>query len=177
MYVNSAKYSLTTINKLLDVFRHNQAIGTDIGCSLVKTVTASSICHKAADHQLLLAVNAFHGHMHNDKYQLQHHPLYLGSNAAASLIWHVSHFYYVQYLNLHFDQWDTDKYLKLTLMIITDYTKELEAYHIMYPDEVLDFDSLIDEELAYLLTVGSEPQHDALTVEYVDVLEKLAKYK
>lgn len=30
MYVNSAKYPLATINKLLDVFRHNQAIGSDI---------------------------------------------------------------------------------------------------------------------------------------------------
>lgn len=47
----------------------------------------------------------------------------------------------------------------------------------MYPDEVLDFDSWIDEELQYLVTVGSEPQHDALTVEYVDALEKLAKYE
>ncbi|KAG0697078.1 hypothetical protein DFH29DRAFT_984415 [Suillus ampliporus] len=186
-----AKYPLTTINKLLDVFGHNQAIGTDIGCSLVKTVAASSIRDKAADHRLLLAVNAFHGHVHNCKCQLQHHPLYLGGFGledleTSSLIWHTSHFHYVQYLDLHFNQWDTDKYLELghfifnnyrqALTIIANYTKELEAYHIMYPDEVLDFDSWIDEELAYLLAVGSEPQHDALTVEYVDVLEKLAKY-
>ncbi|KAG1753439.1 hypothetical protein EDB19DRAFT_1903100 [Suillus lakei] len=182
-----AKYPLATINKLLDVFGHNQAISTDIGCSLAKTVAASSIHAKAADHRLLLAVNAFHGHAHNRKCQLQHHPLYLGSNAAASLIRHASHFHYVQYLDLHFDQWDTDKYLELShfifnnyqqaLTIITDYTKELEAYCLMYPDEVLDFDSWIDEELAYLCAVGSEPQHNVLTVEYVDALEKLAKYE
>ncbi|KAG1729220.1 uncharacterized protein EDB91DRAFT_1085831 [Suillus paluster] len=197
------KYPLATINKLLDIFGHNQAIGTDIGCSLAKTVAASSIHDKAADHQLLLAVNAFHGYAHNRKCQLRHHPLYLGgfglkdletceqifagSNAAASLIQHVSHFHYVQYLDLHFDQWDTDKYLELShfifnnyrqvLTIIADDTKELEVYCIMYPDEVLDFDSWIDEELAYLLAVGSEPQHDALTAEYVDALEKLAKYE
>ncbi|KAG1749265.1 hypothetical protein EDB19DRAFT_2022684 [Suillus lakei] len=196
-------YPLATINKLLDVVGHNQAIGTDIGCSLVKTVAASSIHAKAADHRLLLAVNAFHGHAHNHKCQLQHHPLYLGgfgledletcerifagSNAAASLIRHASHFHYVQYLDFHFDQWDADKYLELShlifnnyrqaLTIITDNTKELEAYRLMYPDKVLDFDSWIDEELAYLRAVGSEPQHDALTVEYVDALEKLAKYE
>ncbi|KAG1850888.1 hypothetical protein F4604DRAFT_1686992 [Suillus subluteus] len=194
-----AKYPLATINKLIDVFGDNQAIGTDIGCSLAKTVAASSIRDKAADHRLLLAVNAFHGHAHNRKCQLQHHPLYLGgfgledletcerifagSNAAASLIQHASHFHYVQYLDLHFDQWDTDKYLELSrfifnnyrqaLTIITDYTKEIEAYRLMYPDEVLDFDSWIGEELAYLLAVGSEPQHDALTVEYINVVEDL----
>ncbi|KAG1764991.1 hypothetical protein EDD22DRAFT_978874 [Suillus occidentalis] len=197
-----AKYPLATINKLIDIFGHNQAIGSDIGCSLTKTVAASSIRDKAADHHLLLAVNAFHAHAHNRKCQLRHHPLYLcgfgledletcerifvGSNAAALLIRHASHFHYVQYLDLHFDQWDTDRYLELSrflfnnyrqaLMIITDYTKEIEAYRAVYPDEVLDFDSWIDEELQYLVTVGSEPQHDALTVEYVDALEKLAKY-
>ncbi|KIK34196.1 hypothetical protein CY34DRAFT_98437 [Suillus luteus UH-Slu-Lm8-n1] len=198
-----AKYPLATINKLINIFGHNQAIGSDIGCSLTKTVAASSIHDKAADHHLLLAVNAFHGHAHNCKCQLRHHPLYLrgfgledfetcerifaGSNAAASLIWHASHFHYVQYLNLHFDQWDTDRYPELSrflfnnyrqaLTIIADYTKEIEAYRAVYPDEVLDFDSWIDEELQYLVTVGSEPQHDALTVEYVDALEKLAKYE
>lgn len=31
-------------------------------------------------------------------------------------------------------------------MIIANYMKEIEAYRLMYPDEVLDFDSWIDEE-------------------------------
>ncbi|KAG2341488.1 hypothetical protein BDR05DRAFT_976866 [Suillus weaverae] len=181
------KYPLATINKLINIFGHNQAIGSDIGCSLMKTVAASSIRDKAADHHLLLAVNAFHGHAHNCKYLETCERIFTGSNATALLIWHPSHFHYVQYLDLHFDQWDTDRYLELShflfnnyrqaLTIITDYTKEIEAYHAVYPDEVLDFDSWIDEELQYLVTVGSEPQHDALTVEYVDALEKLAKYE
>ncbi|KAG2337903.1 hypothetical protein BDR05DRAFT_1004689 [Suillus weaverae] len=57
-----AKYPLATINKLTNIFGHNQAIGSDIGCSLMKTVAASLIGDKAADHHLLLTVNAFHGH-------------------------------------------------------------------------------------------------------------------
>ncbi|KAG2124388.1 hypothetical protein DEU56DRAFT_873320 [Suillus clintonianus] len=125
-----AKYPLATINKLIDVFGDHLGIGSDIGCSLRKTVAASSIREKAADHHLILAVNAFHGHAHNRKCQLQHHPLYLhgfgledletcervfaASNAAAPLIRHASHFHYVQFLELHFDQWDIDKYLELS---------------------------------------------------------------
>ena len=108
----------------------NQAIGSDIGCSLRSTVTASSIRDKASRNNLRLAVNAFHGHAHNRKCQLQNHPLYLrgfgledletcerifaSSNAMASLIRHASHYHYVQSLELHFDQWDVDKYLELS---------------------------------------------------------------
>ncbi|KAG1807683.1 uncharacterized protein BJ212DRAFT_1212575, partial [Suillus subaureus] len=67
---SDAKYPLATINKLVNMFGHNQAIGSDIGCSLVKTVATSLIHNKAADHHLVLTVNAFHGHMYNCKCQL-----------------------------------------------------------------------------------------------------------
>ncbi|KAG2031021.1 hypothetical protein BDR03DRAFT_1016527 [Suillus americanus] len=77
MIFKSAKYPLATINKLLDVFGDNQAIGSDIGCSLSKTVAASPIQDKAFNRKLSLSVNAFHGHAHNRKCQLQYHPMYL----------------------------------------------------------------------------------------------------
>ncbi|KAG2743396.1 hypothetical protein P692DRAFT_20850503 [Suillus brevipes Sb2] len=188
-----AKYPLATINKLIDAFGDHLGIGTNIGCSLRKT--------KAADHHLILAVNAFHGHAHNRKCQWQHHPLYLrgfgledletcervfaASNAAAPLIRHASHFHYVQFLELHFDQWDIDKYPELSryilnnykqaLTIISDYTKELEAYRATFPREDLDFESWITEEFTYLEAVAVEPTQDATAVEYVEALEKLEK--
>lgn len=125
MILKSAKYPLTTINKLLDVFGDNQAIGSDIGCSLSKMVAASSIWDKATNQKLLLSVNAFHGHTHNGKCQLQYHPMYLhgfrledlktyeqiftSSNSAACLICHISHFHYGQFLDLHSNQWDMDR--------------------------------------------------------------------
>ncbi|KAG1812026.1 hypothetical protein EV424DRAFT_1473620 [Suillus variegatus] len=178
-----AKYPLATINKLIDVFGDHLGIGSDIGCSLRKT--------KAGDHHLILAVNTFHGHAHNRKCQLQHHPLYLrgfgledletcervfaASNAAAPLIRHASHFHYVQFLELHFDQWDIDKYLELSwfilnnykqaLTMIPDYTKELEAYCATFPGQGLDFESWIAEELTYLEAVAVEPVQDATAVE------------
>ncbi|KAG2029849.1 hypothetical protein BDR03DRAFT_1041183, partial [Suillus americanus] len=197
-----AKYPLATINKLLDVFGDNQAIGSDIGCSLSKTVAASSIRDKAFNHKLSLSVNAFHGHAHNRKCQLQYHPMYLrgfgledletcecifaSSNAAASLIRHASHFHYSQFLDLHFDQWDMDKYLELShfifnnykqaVTLIDDFTKELDAYRLSFPDQAMDFETWVTKELAYLESVASEPARDALAVDYVEALEKLNTY-
>jgi hypothetical protein len=77
-----------------------------------------------------MAVNAFHGHTHNRACQLCFHPLYLhglgledletceqifsASNSVAWLIHHASHFYWLQFLNLHFNQWDLKKYAELS---------------------------------------------------------------
>ncbi|KAG2357099.1 hypothetical protein BDR07DRAFT_1231179, partial [Suillus spraguei] len=197
------KYPLATINKLLDVFGENQAIGSDIGCSLSKTVAASSIRDKAFNRKLSLSVNAFHGHAHNCKCQLQYHPMYLrgfglkdletcerifaSSNAAVCLICHASHFHYSQFLDLHFDQWDMDKYLELShfifnnykqaVTLIDDFTKELDAYCLSFPDQAMDFETWVTEELAYLESVASEPARDALAVDYVEALEKLNMYQ
>ena len=111
----------------------DQAIESDIGCSLSATLAASSIAQMARAVNMQLVVNAFHGHAHNRMCQLQHHPLYLpgtglevfetcecvfsSSNATAALIHHASHFHYVQYLELHFSQWDADKYAELSTLL------------------------------------------------------------
>ena len=82
-----------------------------------------------------LVVNVFHGHAHNHMCQLQYHPLYLpgtgledfetcehvfsSSNATAVLICHASYFHYIQYLELHFSQWDADKYAELSTLFLS----------------------------------------------------------
>ena len=114
---------------------NDQAIGSDIGCSLSATLAASSIAQKAKATNIKLVVNAFHGHAHNRMCQLRYHPLYLpgtgledfetcervfsSSNATAVLIRHASHFHYVQYLELHFCQWDADKYAELSMLLLS----------------------------------------------------------
>jgi hypothetical protein len=118
------------VNKLLDVFGCNQAVGSDIACSFRSTIATSSIGRKAISNNLRLMVNAFHGHAHNRLCQLENHPLYnLGigledlevcerifasSNTVARLIRHSSHFHWLQYIDLHFNQWDQDKYLEIS---------------------------------------------------------------
>jgi len=131
---HSAKYPLATISKLISVHGNDQAIGSDIGCSLSATLAACSIAQTARAANMQLVVNAFHGHAHNRMCQLQYHPLYLpgtgledfetcervfsSSNATAALIRHASHYHYVQYLELHFSQWDADKYAELSMLLL-----------------------------------------------------------
>ncbi|KAH7917838.1 hypothetical protein BV22DRAFT_970049, partial [Leucogyrophana mollusca] len=196
-----AKYPLATIKKLLDVFGDNMAIGSDIGCSLQKTVKASSIGVQAARQHLMLAVNAFHGWAHDRLCQLRNHPLYLkgfgledletcervfsASNATAPLIRHASHFHWRQFLELHFMQWDKDKYLELSrflfnnyvqaLTIIRDYTAELTAFKTSTNTQDQDFEHWMFEEFNYLLSVAREPEQDAMLVVYVTELDKLCK--
>jgi hypothetical protein len=93
-------------------------------------VNASSISAKAHSHQHQFVVNSFHGHAHNRRCQLRFHPLYRnglgledletcerifsGSNAVAPVIRHASYFHWLQFIDLHFRQWDADRYLELS---------------------------------------------------------------
>ena len=131
---HSAKYPLATINKLISMHGNDQAIGSDIGCSISATLAACSIAQTARAANMQLVVNTFHGHAHNHMCQLQYHPLYLpgtgledfetcehvfsSSNATVALIRHASHYHYVQYLKLHFSQWDADKYAELSMSLL-----------------------------------------------------------
>lgn len=126
----SAKYSLAAANDIIDTYGDDQGSGYDIGCRAGVTLANSSIGAKARQHRFAFLVNAFHGHAHNRLCQLRHHPLYQkgvgledletcervfsGSNAVARLIRHASYFHWLQFLDLHFQQWDEDKYAELS---------------------------------------------------------------
>jgi hypothetical protein len=118
------------LNEILDVFGCHQGVGYNIGCSHKVTVAASSIGKKAKELGLQLAVDVFHGHAHNRLCQLCNHPLFLkgfgiedlatcehifaSSNIATCLIQHASYFHWLQFIDLHFDQRDKDKYAELS---------------------------------------------------------------
>lgn len=128
--IHSAKYSLAAVSQILDLCGNDQAIGHDIGCSSSVTIANSALGKRAQEAGLRVVVNAFHGFAHNRLCQLQYHPLYLqgfgnedletcerifsSSNSTAALIRHASVFHWKQFLDLHFDQWDCDKYLELS---------------------------------------------------------------
>jgi len=78
--------------------------------------------------------------------QLQYHPLYLpgtgledfetcervfsSSNATAALIHHASYFHYIQYLDLHFSQWDADKYAELSTLLLFRLVRQLIWFQV-----------------------------------------------
>ncbi|KIK80156.1 hypothetical protein PAXRUDRAFT_159404, partial [Paxillus rubicundulus Ve08.2h10] len=124
------KYGLMAINQILNICGNDQVIGHDIGCASCKTLAASSLGMKTKEEKLRVVVNMFHGFAHNHLCQLQNHPLYLtgfgnedlktckqiflSSNSTASLICHGLLFHWKQFLDLHFDQWDRNRYLELS---------------------------------------------------------------
>ncbi|KAG1863675.1 hypothetical protein F4604DRAFT_1587045, partial [Suillus subluteus] len=135
------KYRLTAVNQLLDSCGSFQGLGHDIGCTSHKTIAASLIGAKAEQSNLIVAVNAFHGYTHNHRCQLANHPLYMNgfgiedletceqifssSNSTAILIRHASYFHWVQFIDLHFNQWDQDKYMELSCFLHNNYVQVL----------------------------------------------------
>ncbi|KIJ58341.1 hypothetical protein HYDPIDRAFT_102874 [Hydnomerulius pinastri MD-312] len=174
---------------VLEICGKDQAISHDIGCSSKITIADSLISTRAKELNLDVIVNAFHGFTHNCLCQLKNHPLYKhgygnedletceqifsSSNSMASLIRHTSHFHWKQFLDLHFDQWDIDKYLELTLHIICNNSVELEKFNTSHSVADHDFKTWHQEELQYLQTCESESDSTTTAIKYVESLEKL----
>ncbi|KAG1845645.1 hypothetical protein F4604DRAFT_1936793 [Suillus subluteus] len=193
------KYSLAALNRLLEVCGADQAIGHDIACSSRKTIATSSIGAKATELNLQVVVNAFHSFSHDRRCQLRNHPLYLSglgledletcerifasSNSTAVLIRHASYFHWMQFLDLHFDQWDMDRYTDLSIFLYNNYvqalriietdTPVLEEFKWLHSLMDTDFINWQNKEYDYLCEVAMEPTSDAITVAYVEQLEKL----
>ncbi|KIJ66787.1 hypothetical protein HYDPIDRAFT_85591, partial [Hydnomerulius pinastri MD-312] len=87
---------------------------------------------------------------------------------------HASFFHWKQYLDLHFDQWDFDKYLELScclysnymqmLGIIKRYTTELDLFK--HTKDIRDevFEAWHQEELQFLQNCVAEADLTALAV-------------
>ncbi|KAI5989491.1 hypothetical protein EDD15DRAFT_2370522 [Pisolithus albus] len=194
-----AKYGLAAVNRLLNVCGQDQAVGHDVGCASKKTIASSSLGKEAQEKRLKVVVNAFHGFAHNRMCQLENHPLYQigfgnedletcerifsSSNNTAPLIRHASEFHWKQFLDLHFSQWDSDKYLELSrflynnykqaLCIIQTYSAELERFKRSKDITDNDFESWHREELEYLKRCAGESDATSIAAQYVELLEKL----
>jgi len=59
------KYPLALVNKLMDVYGPDLALGYDIACGFAKTLRSSLLGPRAAQLHLSGIVPAFHGHSHN----------------------------------------------------------------------------------------------------------------
>ncbi|KAF7977125.1 hypothetical protein HWV62_4742 [Athelia sp. TMB] len=192
-----AKYPLATTNFLLEVFGYDVGLGADIGCSFAETIRHSNLLKdKAARLRLQVVVNAFHGWAHNHLCQLQHHPLYRkgagledletlerifsASNNIARTIRHATRFHWLQAVDLHFRQWDEEKYQELSsfmynnykqaLVIIKDYTTQLNAFKAQFLVTDAVIESWIDQELKFLEDLKEEPEDRILAVSYVEAL-------
>ncbi|KAF8527482.1 hypothetical protein BU17DRAFT_73909 [Hysterangium stoloniferum] len=188
-----AKYGLATLNHLLTNFGDDLLVGCDIACSFTSTVNNSSLSKWAHQCHLQLLLNSFHGYAHERKCQLVYHPMYhtsvgledmetcervfSASNSVARGVHHASHFHWGQFLDLHFQQWDEDKYLELSnflynnykqaLKIINDVTPVIEAYKSSTGYTSVIIEMWHSEEAAFLAKATKESSEDTLCVAYV----------
>lgn len=136
---NRAKYPLALVNKLIDVYGADLAVGYDIGCAFSQTIGKSlQLAPKASQANLRMLVPSFHGHAHNRGCQLRWHPMYISgagledfetcervfslSNALATSTRHASAFHRIQAIEEYFKFWDEDKYASLGKVVFVLYT-------------------------------------------------------
>ncbi|KAG2339808.1 hypothetical protein BDR05DRAFT_891241, partial [Suillus weaverae] len=189
-----AKYALATANKLIDMYGANGVTRYNIGCSVSKTMAASSVADKVKKVNHHFFINAFHGHAHNHHCQLHYHTLYqkglgiedlktcecvfAGSNAVALLIWHASHFHWLQFINLQFDQWNLDHYQELSQFLYNNYKQVVHITNNLMPviqelKQQLDLSDAVFKqwnikELQYLEALAAEPEYDPEKITYVE---------
>ncbi|KAI0083349.1 hypothetical protein BDY19DRAFT_987928 [Irpex rosettiformis] len=192
-----AKYPLAITNHTLDVHgEDNITIGYDIGCTFTSTTNNSSLAPRIQSRRLSFVVNAFHGYAHNRLYQTMFHILYKrgcgiedletmerifsASNNVARTIRYASQFHWAQALDLHFRQWDEEKYYELSkflyqnyrqaLSIIKDYTPEVQRMKDALQITDQDIESWLHEEHKFLTSLKNEPEERILEVAYVEAL-------
>ncbi|KAG1877380.1 hypothetical protein F4604DRAFT_1880377 [Suillus subluteus] len=117
---------------------------------------------------------------------LRNHPLYLNGLGLEDLetcerIFASSNS--AAFLDLHFDQWDMDRYTELSTFLYNNYVQALQIIETNTPllEEFKQFHNLTDmdfinwrnEEYDYLSNIAVEPTSDVIAVAYVEHLEKL----
>ncbi|KAJ2970863.1 hypothetical protein NUW54_g12636 [Trametes sanguinea] len=192
-----AKYPLAEVDHIIDVHGRDTGCGYDIGCSFWETVKNSPLLSKkAAAASIHFVVCAFHGYAHNRLCQLANHPLYIdgygiedlevmerlfsSSNNVARLIRYASPFHWMQSLDLHFMQWDEDKYAELSnflfnnykqcLRIIAENTVDVEQLKTELGIDDDAFKTWLAEEKAFLSGLREPPEEQVLETAYVQAL-------
>ncbi|KAG1758477.1 hypothetical protein EDD22DRAFT_783884, partial [Suillus occidentalis] len=142
-----AKYPLAIIDHLLKVYSKNGGIAYDIGCAFSKTLGNSSLGPCTHELGLRMMVGAFHGHAHNQRCQIDWHPMYIdgtghtegegcehvfsSSNELAHSTQHASPFHRHQAIEQYFSFWDEDKYAALSTFLCNHYQEALTAIYTL----------------------------------------------
>ena len=204
---------MAIIDKLLKVYGKHLGVGYDIACSFLATVAKSSLSPAAREQALQLVVPAFHGYAHNRACQLDHHPLYVvgfgledfegcerifsSSNFLARLTRHATRFHRHQSMDMHFTQWDEDKYTELSKLvhvlamtgtdicpamflfnnykqvdqILDEMPKAIAALESGKTPDECDYAAHLEAERIYLASHKKEPETDVIASKYISLLK------
>ncbi|KAG0696301.1 hypothetical protein DFH29DRAFT_813166 [Suillus ampliporus] len=188
-----AKYPLALTDFILDAFGKDVGIGYDVGCTFGKIICNSPLLGaKAGANQLQVIINSFHGYAHNRSCQLRYHPLYQpgfgiedlktmervfsSSNSVSRSVRYASKFHWVQSIDLHFQQWDDNKYVELSkfilnnyqqaLSIISEFSGAISNFATSLNIEEDEFERWLEAEQEYLDNLIDEPEEHVITCAY-----------
>lgn len=190
-----AKYPLAVVDYVCSNVPGRKLLGYDIGCAFQKTLANSSVASKF---QGRCTMNAMHGWSHIRPCQCTNHPLYLEnvglsdmedcersfsqSNLVASLTRHASIFHRHQFIDMHFQHADGDRYkalgrfqfenIRQARRIISENRKLLFEAEEVHGYTGVDYQAWLEEEKEYLLTVGKGPEEDKQIFQYVRALDE-----
>ena len=187
------------ISKVLEDLEERTLVGSDVACSLRKTITSSSLGPEVSRKLVTLIVNSFHGYTHNWACQLQNHPnitegagledfetmerQFSGSNNLAPITRFASAYRRALFFEAYCRQWDEDRNLSLgnfllqnvkqALKSITEDTEALKQAKRTLGFTDADLDQFNAEEVDFFAHVGREDPFDPREVMYVEFLEQL----
>ncbi|KAG0702024.1 hypothetical protein DFH29DRAFT_999672 [Suillus ampliporus] len=192
-----AKYPLALTDFILDAFGKDIGIGYDVGCTFGKIIRNSPLLGaKAGANQLQVIINSFHGYAHNRSCQLRYHPLYQpgfgiedletmehvfsSSNSVSRSVRYASKFHWAQSIDLHFQQWDDNKYVELSkfilnnyqqvLSIISEFSGAISNFTTSLNIEEDEFERWLETEQEYLDNLIDEPEEHVITCAYIQAL-------
>ncbi|KAG6852477.1 hypothetical protein C0991_011677 [Blastosporella zonata] len=194
-----AKYPLAIVAKALQVLGTRTLFGYDIGCKFKVTVNTSSLGPEFASKGCQFCVDAFHGYTHNYLCQLFDHPnavdgigledletmerVFSASNALSSITCYMTAYRRRVFIDLHFQQWDAEKYTNLATMLYNNYRQAIDIIKRNTQDvaDVLTLKNIdeetlkayIDDERSFFATLGNEPDDNLHAMAYVDLLDEL----
>jgi hypothetical protein len=194
-----AKYPLAIIRRAMAILGQALLAGYDIGCAFEKTIGTSSLGPDWITSKSRCCPNAYHGYTHNYACQLRNHPsviegmgledletmerVFSSSNNVAGVTRYATAYRRRLFIDMHFQQWDEDKYRNLGTMLLNNYK---QALTIVTDDQAIldetlkdrnisteDLDRWQAEQGAYFDALGKEPAEDIHRIAYVDLLQQL----
>ena len=194
-----AKYPLAITARALRTLGPRLLQGYDIGCVFQKTIASSSLGTEFAESQSRCCVNAFHGYSHNFACQTKNHPnaiegvgledletmerIYSSSNQVAAVTRYSSAYHRRVFIDMFFQQWDSDKYQNLASMLLNNYKQALSIIDVegCAVEETMnslginssDLEAWHRQEVEFFETIGEESPWDVHTIAYVELLQEL----
>ena len=109
--------------------------------------------------------------------------VFSSSNEVAGVTRHATGYRRRVFIDMHFQQWDDEKYRNLGTMLLNNYRQALK---IIDEDQIIlnetlqarnisieDLDRWQDEQVTYFEMLGQEPAEDVHRISYVDLLQQL----